>query len=178
MKPGGLRRPRKEDDHDHGGPGVSFEFECEGEATQEISVTADGVAAQPILNKADLPTPNIDMEGPENAPIIIANRNGRQEGWINAAVGISGKYGTRGAAQDNWLVEGEGGAGDAGVGGYSMGIRIGADLKAAVRGGTSSLPAESAGNDAYCAVAVAMDDLGNMAFSPGYNRHGHVPHSA
>ena len=152
-----------DDDHDHGAAGLSFEFDCKKEtANRTIAVLEGGEATGMILNE-DLPKPNIDMVGPTNAPIIIANRNGREEGWINAAAGISGKYhASRG--KDNWLVEGEDET--EGVGGYNMGIRIGSNLKAAVRAGTSSLPAESDGNDAYCAVAVAMDDLGNMASLP------------
>ena len=158
----GCDREEGDDDDDHGGPGVSFEFDCDGDAAdRKISVTADGEPDQTILNEDDLPTANIDMAGPANAPMILANRNGREDGWINATVGLAGKFNANNA-KDNWLVEGMGGAGDTGVGGYNMGIRIGANLKAAVRAGTSSLPAESAGNDAYCAVAVAMDDLGNM----------------
>ena len=108
----------------------------------------------------------IDNKGPENAPIILANRNGREEGWINSAVGLTGKYDAT-KAKDNWLVEGEGGEGEGGVGGYNMMVRIGKDLKTAVGDDASySLPAESDDNEAYCAVAVATDDLGNMTALP------------
>ena len=157
-----------DDDHDHGGAGVSFEFDCDDteRADRDIGVSAGGEPGQNILNEDDLPTANIDMKAPANAPMIIANRNGREMGWINADVGISGKFDAR-RARDNWLVEGEGGAGEAGVGGYNMAIRIGEDLEEAVGDdATSSLPAESEDNDAYCAVAVATDDLGNMTELP------------
>ena len=108
----------------------------------------------------------IDNVGPANAPIIIANRNGREMGWINGYVGIAGKY-DEDDAEDNWLVEGEDGAGDMGVGGYNMMVRIGEDLEEAVGDDASySLPGESANNSSYCAVAVATDDLGNMTELP------------
>ena len=159
------------DDHgddDHHGTEASFEFDCEGEdAARAITVSVGGVPQEDnILNMDDLPTANIDMEGPANAPIIIANRNGRENGWINADVGISGKFNANNA-KDNWLVEGEGGAGADGIGGYNMGVRIGASLKAALRAAaTSTLPAESDDSDSYCAVAVATDNLGNLAPLP------------
>ncbi len=158
------------DDHGNGGDDphaaadISFEFDCEGEdADRAITVSSAGETLT-ILNADDLPEANIDMEGPDSAPIIVANRNGREEGWINAAVGIAGEYHDKNA-KDNWLVEG--GEGDTGVGGYHMAVRIGADLEKALEASaSSSVPAESDDNDAYCAVAVATDDLGNLAGLP------------
>ena len=152
-------------DDPHGDAEVSVEFTCTGaQAGRAIKVTVGGDEDGNILNTDDLPTANIDMEAPTNAPIIVANRNGRENGWINAAVGISGKFGS-GSASDNWLVAGADTTG--GVGGYNMGVRIGEDLEEAVGdAAASSLPADSDDNDSYCAVAVAMDDLGNMTELP------------
>ena len=156
----------------HGGDGahaateVAFEFKCTGDAANRTIGVATAGETATILNKDDLPKANIDMVAPANAPKIIANRNGRQEGWINAAVGLSGRFNAK-TAKDNWLVRGDGGAGTGGVGGYNMGVRIGADLKKARAAATgSALPAESANNEAYCAIAVASDGLGNMATLP------------
>ena len=150
-------------DEDHS-EALSAEFDCEGEeAARTISVSSAGQDGT-ILNEDDLPEANIDMMAPTEAPIIIANRNGREGGWINAAVGIAGEYHAKNA-KDNWLVMGVDTT--AGVGGYNMAIRIGEDLEEAVGDdATSSLPAESADNSSYCAVAVASDDLGNMTALP------------
>ena len=156
----------------HGGDGahaateVSFEFKCTGDAANRTIGVATAGETGTILNKDDLPTANIDMKGPANAPTILANRNGRQEGWINAAVGLAGEYKAK-TGVDNWLLKGDGGAGTGGVGGYNMAVRIGADLKKALAAAAgSALPAESANNEAYCAVAVASDNLGNLASLP------------
>ena len=155
-----------DDGDDHGGPGVSVEFDCAKKSgTQAITVSAGG-EDRTILNEEDLPDANIDMLGPPNPPIIVANRNDRENGWINSAVGISGRF-NKTSAKDNWLVRGDLASDTLGVGGYNMGVRIGADLKKALAAAAaSSAPAESDDNDAYCAVAVAMDDLGNMATVP------------
>ena len=153
-------------DDPHASTEAAFEFDCEGQAGgRQLTVSAAGEPGM-ILNGDDLPVFNIDMESPENAPIIIANRNGRQEGWINAAVGIASKYNDK-SGKDNWLVEGDGGAGVGGVGGYNMAVQVGEDLKKAKAAAAgSALPAESADNEAYCAIAVATDDLGNMTDLP------------
>ena len=145
---------------------MSVEFDCEDKSgTQAITVSAGGMS-RTILNEDDLPEANIDMVAPTAAPIIIANRNDREDGWINAAVGISGEFHkTRG--KDNWLVKGDLSADTLGVGGYNMAIRIGEDLEEAVGDDAMSrLPAESDDIDAYCAVAVATDNLGNMTELP------------
>ena len=98
-------------DDPHASTEAAFEFDCEGQAGgRQLTVSAAGEPGM-ILNGDDLPVFNIDMESPKNAPIIIANRNGRQEGWINAAVGIASKYNDK-SGKDNWLVEGDDGAGD------------------------------------------------------------------
>ena len=151
-------------DDDHHAAEVSVEFDCEGvEGKQTITVTSTGETLN-ILNEHDLPEANIDMVGPTNPPMIIANRNDREDGWINAAVGIAGEFNSRNA-KDNWLVKGDDET--EGVGGYNMAVRIGEDLEEAVGDDAmSSLPAESSAADAYCAVAVAMDDLGNMSSLP------------
>ena len=54
-----------------------------------------------------------------------------------------------------------------GIGGYNMMLRMGEDLEKALEASPgSSLPAESADKDSYCAVASATDDLGNESELP------------
>ena len=151
-------------DAEDGDDPLSVEFDCEDvEGTQTITVSSGGENRK-ILNEDDLPKANIDMVGPSESPIIIANRNGRENGWINAAVGISGTFhASRG--KDNWLVMGADTTN--GVGGYNMMVRIGDDLEEALEATPSaSLPAESDDAEAYCAIASATDDLGNESELP------------
>ena len=148
-----------------GASAYSAEFDCKGHTSgadgDDVTITAGGEDGN-ILN--EIASAYIDNAGPTNAPTIIANRNGRQNGWVNSTVGLAGKFDAK-DAKDNWLIAGTDESG--GVGGYNMAVQIGKDLEAAVGdGATSSLPAESADNDSYCAVAVASDDLGNMAGLP------------
>ncbi|MDE0082099.1 MAG: hypothetical protein OXT72_05570 [Gammaproteobacteria bacterium] len=139
-----------------------FTFECEGvEAgvgTPQIS--SDGTSGD-ILNIDDLPFPAfIDFVGPGHSPVIAANPNGREDGWINAAVSLTAER--RRDTDDAWLVEPADKGDEGGVGGYNMMVRFGEDLKAAATAPVSSkLPAESRDAAAYCAVASAADDLGN-----------------
>ena len=170
-----------------GSDGYMFEFECEGRESNTDGMDGavvgdmltlsspgeDGV----ILNAEDLPFPAfVDFVGPSGFPIIVANPNGREMGWINADVGLMGKLGTMGSAKDNWLVVGTDSTG--GIGGYNLMLRMGEDLEKALEASPSSaLPAESAGADSYCAVASATDDLGNMSELPGCGRR-HVSRRA
>ena len=156
-----------------GADGYTFEFECEdresntdaeeglvGDMLAISSPGEDGV----ILNADDLPFPAfVDFVGPSESPIIVANRNGRENGWLNAAVALTGEVDDD--DDDNWLVEGADETG--GIGGYKMMLRMGEDLEKALAASPgSTLPAESADNDSYCAVASATDDLGNMSELP------------
>ena len=117
-----------------------------------------------ILND-DHPFPAfVDFVGPTNSPIIVANRNGRENGWLNAAVALTGEVDDE-DDDDNWLVEGADETG--GIGGYNMMLRMGEDLEKALEASPgSALPAESAANDSYCAIASATDDLGNESDLP------------
>ena len=121
----------------------------------------DGV----ILND-DHPFPAfVDFVGPSESPIIVANPNGRENGWINADVGLMGELGPMGSERDNWLVMGTDETG--GIGGHNLMLRMGEDLEKALEASPgSALPAESAAGDSYCAVASATDDLGNMSELP------------
>ena len=148
----------------------TFEFECEdyesktdgdGDILTISSPGEDGV----ILND-DHPFPAfVDFVGPSESPIIVANRNGRENGWLNEAVALTGEVDADEDDDENWLVEGADETG--GIGGYNMMLLMGENLEKALDAlPSSSLPAESADNDSYCAVALATDDLGNKSGLP------------
>ena len=155
-----------------GADGYAFEFECEdresntdadeGAVGDMLTLSSPGEAGV-ILND-DHPFPAfVDFVGPTNSPIIVANRNGRENGWLNATVALTGEVDDD--DDDNWLVEGTDMTG--GIGGYNMMLRMGEDLEKALEASPgSTLPAESAGNDSYCAIASATDDLGNESELP------------
>ena len=113
----------------------------------------------------------LDFDGP-GAPTFKPNPNGREDGWINAAVGIT----STSSAKDSWLKK----VGDDtnGVGGYLPRLRYAAKpsgaavgskahAKAAVAAAAStSLPAENKTLNNYCVFASATDRLGNESALP------------
>ena len=113
----------------------------------------------------------LDFDGP-GAPTFKPNPNKREDGWINAAVGIT----STSSAKDSWLKK----VGDDtnGVGGYlprlhyaakPSGESVGskAHAKAAVAAAAStSLPAENKTLNNYCVFASATDRLGNASALP------------
>lgn len=112
-------------------------------------------------------TIRFDNKGP-GAPTFAANPNVRQNGWINAGVGLAGS--NTSATDDDWLVNG---AADGGVGGYTRYQRIAMspaglvdEALAATASSSPSLPAPSQTNADYCAVASAKDLLGNESALP------------
>ena len=144
-----------------------FTFGCEGvEARIEAPVVSSAGRDRDILNIDDLPFPAfIDFAGPAHPPVIVANPNGREDGWINAAVSLTAER--RKDTDDAWLVEPAERGDEEGVGGYRMMVVFGEDLRAAVAAPFSSrVPAESRDATAYCAVATAADDLGNRSPLP------------
>ena len=157
-----------------GEDGYTFEFACEdhesntdaeeGLVGDMLTLSSPGEAGV-ILND-DHPFPAfVDFMGPSESPIIVANRNGREDGWLNAAVALTGEVDADEDDDENWLVDGADETG--GIGGYNTMLRIGEDLEAALEASPgSALPAESEDSDSYCAVASATDDLGNMSELP------------
>ena len=153
-------------------------FEGAGMGPGAISAIADGATVLPtplaILN-IDHPFPiNIDYLGP-GAPLLVPNPNGRQNGWINAAVGLA--LPNDGAApsttDDDWFSM-PAGAADLGVGGYNRWLRIGdgtagtvaAALAATPEADPVTLPAPTVNNDDLCFLPSATDDLGNESTLP------------
>lgn len=144
-----------------------FTFGCEGiQARIEAPLIWSAGGSREILNIDDLPFPAfIDFAGPAHAPVIAANPNGREDGWINAAVSLTAER--RRDTDDAWLVGPAERGDEGGVGGYNMMVVFGEDLRAAVAAPFSSrVPAESRDATAYCALATAADDLGNRTPPP------------
>ena len=162
-----------------------FEFapDCEEEGetnegvtpTFTLTVGGDGIeiGADDILNGDDDIFPiNLDYEGP-GAPSFRPNPNGREGGWVNAAVAFTS---TSSRNRNSWLrTGGEGG----GVGGYTPQIRFAAVPRGDADGGlTEALEAiplravppgavpDSRTGSSYCVIASAVDDLGNESGLP------------
>ena len=142
-------------------------FDCKGVESNTVAGEGAVVGEMATISSAgtdgmilgDSPFPAfVDFVGPTGSPIIVANPNGRANGWFNADVSLSAER--KKATDDALLTPGDKGTG--GVGGYNMGVRVGKDLKAALAAAVaSSVPAESASAGSYCAVAMATDALGN-----------------
>lgn len=117
-----------------------------------------------------VPVVRLDNRAP-GAPTLMQNPNGRQNGWINAAVGMTGSNTGTAATANNWVVNG---AADAGVGGYLRMVRIGAPgagnivdpVELLAGSNTPTLPAPSLTNLVYCGVFSATDALGNESALP------------
>jgi hypothetical protein len=118
---------------------------------------------------------NFDTKAP-SAPTFVANPVIRQNGWINATVGLAGQNGTSAfpgvpsATDNDWMANGA--TADAGVGGYIMNLRVGtgggtvANANGTASSAAPALPAPSATNMSYCGVATASDLLGNESTTP------------
>ena len=146
------------------GPFV-FTPECKGTGDHTATFTADG-ADIGILNSDVFPL-YLDYDGP-SAPTFSPNPNNREDGWVNATVDYLGEQGT--TNKDGWLTYND--DDDSGVGGYQPVLRYaeakGASVKDAIAASPltlANLPGESE-IDAYCAVASAVDLLGNESSLP------------
>lgn len=147
-----------------------YEYNGAG-AGENASVTATDnqgnqlfAAAAPFSTPANpAPVVRLDNRAP-GAPTFAANPNGRQNSWINGTVGLAGVNSS--ATDNDWMING---TADAGVGGYTRWLRTGTDMATAIAATASStpaLPAPSATNATYCAVASATDLLGNESALP------------
>ena len=171
-----------------GAGGYTFVFKCEnhesntdgtddkvvGDMLTMSSAGEDGV----ILNAEDLPFPAfVDFVGP-SAPTFFPNPNGREGGWVDGKVDYLGAQTT--SNENGWLTYSNDDD-EAGVGGYDPVLRYAAVPSSG--GGTgldeaiaapiltlANLPGESQKN-AYCAVASAVDLLGNQSALPNAEDH-------
>jgi len=114
----------------------------------------------------------LDNRAP-GVPTFAANPNGRQNGWINDAVGLNGANTGSSGTVNNWIVNG---TADAGIGGgstsgaaYQRFLRFGDPgatgiidaARAATASDAATLPAPTATNISICALVTARDQLGN-----------------
>ena len=119
-----------------------------------------------ILNHEGVFPLRLDFE-PPGAPRFQPNPNGRELGWINDMVELTGKYDDE-TNKDGWLVYGSAGVG---VGGNTAQLRYSTTTPMIVNGAiaaeaSSTLPEPTTKKDAICFVVTAMDRLGNQSALP------------
>ncbi len=149
-----------------------FTLECEksGEVTPEFTIEAGGEAIVGLapLNESESIFPlHLDYEGPA-APKFKVNPNGREGGWINAAVDLTGE--NKSNNKDGWLIHGDD---DPGVGGYIVQLRSSTTTPSIVDGARAAeasseptLPAATKKATDICFIASAVDLLGNESKLP------------
>ena len=158
-----------------------FEIDCEGESGSEqpeFVVTVDGRTLDQSESRAlndDLFPINLDYEAP-TPPVFRPNPGNdyrRQEGWINAAVDLVGKYhSTRNP--DGWLTYYDDDSD--GVGGYIPLLRYSTDDPAVVASARAAEPSEdpvlpaTSRKDRICFVVTAKDLLGNESALPSSSK--------
>ena len=110
-----------------GSDGYTFEFKCEDHESNTDAGEGAVVGDMLTLSSAgtdgeilgDHPFPAfVDFKGPTESPILVANPNGRKDGWFNADVSLSAER--KKATDDALLIPGDKGTG--GVGGYNMAV--------------------------------------------------------
>lgn len=149
--------PKSEDVGDDGVGSGDFGIEL-----ADLEVTANstvGGAVGPTGESNDI---NFDTKAP-GAPTFRANPNNRQNGWINATVGLTGS--NTSATDNDWMING---AADGGVGGYVRMLRTGDGTDGTVdaallatASATPTLGAPTLNNNDLCNIATATDLLGN-----------------
>ncbi len=156
-----------------------FTPECKGTSNTDTENMADPAGDTPefTIAAADVVTLNgddifplyLDFDGP-SAPAFSPNPNGREDGWVNLTVDFLGAQ--KSSNKNGWLTFNDD---DAGVGGYQPVLRYAevpkdeAGLDAAIAAPIltlANLPSPSDDKDEYCAVASAVDLLGNQSALP------------
>lgn len=161
---------------------TNYEFNgCAGSNNtgETVSVTAVDANGDAILAAGTTPlnanaanSLRLDNRAPNGgSPVFIGNPNGRQNGWINAAVSMVGLRTTYSATSNSWLYNAT--PTDAGQGSYVPFLRIAAsatglvdEARAATASSAPTLAAPSLGPTTYCAIATAQDALGNETARP------------
>ena len=147
-----------------------FEFPVNCVGTTPNALPSFTVSGTPITTRGS--AVYLDFEGP-GQPHFVPNPNGREGGWINAAVAFTS---TSTRNDDSWL---RAGAADTGVGGYTPQLRFAAVTSSSPNNGlTEALAAmpfqtvppgavpDSRSGASYCVVASAVDRLGNESDLP------------
>ena len=125
----------------------------------------------------------LDNRAP-GAPQFAANPNGRQNGWINDVVGLTGSNTSN--TDNDWIINGTAdvgvGGGSTATGAYQRFLRVGdgtAGTVSAARSATASdvpaYPAPTVTNISLCAIATARDQLGNESALPSSSTSCLVP---
>ena len=166
------------------GPYYDFTPDCKGfEGPVEAQSFSIGAAQVETLNAdAEFFSIKLDYKAP-GAPWFKPDPNGRQQGWINDAVGLTAKHVTSGPKKNlnGWLMAGDGAGG---VGGNTLQIRYAAvpmgssdkGLEAALAATPDVDPMVPAASkiDGYCFVASATDLLGNESKRPDPDAAGDI----
>ena len=145
-----------------------FALSCKGTSEDGGVTPKFTIAGADIGPVNDIDALYLDFEGP-SAPTFSPNPNGREAGWVNLAVDFGGEQ--KSSNKDGWLTYNDD---DAGVGGYIPQLRY-AEVPSSGDGldealvapilTLANLPGESDA-DEYCAVASAVDLLGNESGLP------------
>ena len=156
-----------------------FEVDCKnysGQSTPTFVVSAGGQtldADQSLALNDNIFPIRLDFKGP-TAPVFKVNPNGREGGWLNADVNLTGENGS-GAKKNGWLIYYD--DDDDGVGGYIPQLRYSTSdprKVAAARGATPSatpeLPAETSSASKICFIVTATDLLGNESALPSASK--------
>lgn len=125
----------------------------------------------------------IDNRAP-GAPQFAGNPNGRQNGWINDAVGLTGS--NTSATDNDWIINGTAdqgiGGGSTGTGAYQRFLRMGdgtagtvAAARAAEASDAPAYPSPTATNISLCAIATARDQVGNESALPSSSTACSIP---
>ena len=149
----------------------TFTLECKesGSVTPKFAVAVGGETLPDLvpLNDDSIFPINLDYEGPE-APLFVTKPNSRQDGWLNAAVKLTGKQGS--TNKDGWLTYRDA---DEGVGGYIPRLRSSDTTPSVVDGAlgaaassSPTLTAATDDNNDICFIATAVDLLGNESSLP------------
>ncbi len=150
-------------------PFVFDELKCDETRvlTQEDKIFRIDEREVGILNGEGVFPLRLDFEGP-GAPRFGPNPNGREDGWINATVELTGKYSK--TNKDGWLVSGASGGG---VGGNALQLRYSTTTPSIVDGALAAeasseptLPAATKKATDICFIASAVDLLGNKSALP------------
>ena len=151
-----------------------FTVECKkGQSKETLKFNVEGT---PIDARGDKEV-YLDFQAP-TAPHFYraedgSGPNGREDGWVNAAVQFTSKYEDKDGKRDGWLVYNDkdtDNPASAGIGGYMPQLRYSSTTPSIVDGARAAtpnvLPTAATKRDAVCVIATAVDLLGNESKLP------------